>query len=229
MNNSVDKIVKGIGSIIEDVAKASLPALDVISPGLGMGLSCALNYYERQGQKNLEMFIKQLDERLKDLALETEEIRVRFDKQAHFIVEIVERVKCEKTEEKIAFYVGAAVEVIQKDVSDQGLQREFVNIIAGLSEMELIWLEALEQRGKRENLTIPRRGESFLRHDLIADDTNLAWFDSLIRKGLVVDVSIENIQSGYTTTPCKVLSRSAIRLSDLARSMIEYMKRVQHN
>ncbi len=64
--------VEAILSNLTDLAKSSLPVLDCVSFGLSTGLSCALAYYERQGQRNLEMFVKSLDERLKDLELETE-------------------------------------------------------------------------------------------------------------------------------------------------------------
>lgn len=214
-------------SNILDVAKSSLSLLDLVSPGLGTGLSCALSFYERQEQKNLEMFVSHLDQRLKGFVLETEEIRARFEKQSDFIVEVLNRVKRERAEEKIMFYVGAAAEFIRNDVPDQDLKREFVCIISDLSRMELIILEALEGRRRGEVLSLSSKGGTFLREDLIINDISLAWIDSLIRKGLVIDASVENVQSGYTPSPRKVASRSAIRLSDLARSMIEYMRSVQ--
>lgn len=214
-----------ITSNLLDVAKSSLPLLDLLSPGLGTGLSCALSYYERQGQKNLEMFVAQLDARLKGFALETEEIRARFEKQADFIVEVLNRVKRERAHEKILFYAGATAEIIRNDILDTDLKREFICIISDLSKMELIILEALEGRRRGEVLNLPRGG-TFLRGDLTINDNSLAWIDSLIRKGLVIDASIENVQSGYTTNPRKVESRSAIKLSDLARSMIGYMRSV---
>ena len=48
----MDKIAV-VASHLSDIAKSALPLLDIVSPGLGTGLSCALNYYERQGQKKL--------------------------------------------------------------------------------------------------------------------------------------------------------------------------------
>ena len=214
-------------SNFSDIVKSALPLLDIVSSGLGTGLSCALNYYERQGQKSLEAFLTQLDDRLRGLALETEEMRERFEKQADFIIEILNRVKQERAEEKITFYAGAAAEIIRNDVPDQDLKREFVGIISDLSKIELIILEALEGRRRGEVLSLSSKGGTFLRRDLIINDISLAWIDSLIRKGLVIDASVENVQSGYTPSPRKVVSRSAIRLSDLARSMIEYMRSVQ--
>lgn len=173
------------------------------------------------------MFVTSLDERLKDLELEAEKIHQRFEKQASFIVEVLDRVKKEKFDEKIHFYAGATAEVIRNDVDDLQLKQEFVNIIAELSRMELIILEALEGRRRGEVLALSPRGNTFLRGDIVINDITLAWIDSLIRKGLVIDASIENVQSGYTPTPRQVTSRSAIRLSDLARIMIEYMRSVQ--
>lgn len=219
--------VETILSNLTDIAKSSLPVLDYVSLGLGTGLSCALAYYERQGQRNLEMFVTSLDERLKDLELEAEKIHHRFEKQASFIVEVLDRVKKEKFDEKIHFYAEVTAEIIRNDVEDLQLKQEFVNIIAELSGMELIILKALEGRKRGEVLTLSPRGGTFLQGDIVINDTTLAWIDSLIRKGLVIDASIQNVQSGYTSNPRQVTSRSAIRLSDLARIMIEYMRSVQ--
>lgn len=219
--------VETILSNLIDLGKSSLPVLDCVSYGVGTGLSCALAYYERQGQRNFEIFVTSLDERLKDLELETEKIYKRFEKQASFIVEILDRVKKEKFDDKIHFYAGATAEVIRSDVEDLQLKEEFVNIIAELSGMELIILEALERRKRGEVLNLSPRGVTFLRGDIVINDTTLAWIDSLIRKGLVIDASVENVQVGYTPNPRQVTSRSAIRLSNLARIMIEYMRSVQ--
>ena len=219
-----------LGEIVSnflDVAKSSLPVLDVVAPGLGTGLSCALNYYERRGQKNVEIFLIRLDERMKGLELETEEMRARFETQADFIVEILDRVRREKAEEKITFYAGAAAAIIRSDILDQDLWREFVSTIADLSKMELIFLEVLERRRIGEVLSLPSNGGTFLRGDIVIDATTRAWIDNLIRKGLVIDASVENVQSGHTPNPRKVASRSAIRLSDFARSMIGYMRSMQ--
>ncbi len=218
---------EGILPNLKDITKSCLPVLDVVSAGLGTALSCALAYYEKQEQRNFEIFVGSLDERLMDLELEAEEIRQRFEKQASFIVEVLDQVKKEKAEEKIHFYAEATAEVIRHDVQELELKQEFVSIIGGLSRVELILLEAFEGRRRGEVLTLPQRGGTFLRVDLVINNTTLAWIDSLIRKGLVLDASIENVQSGYTPTPRKVTSRSAIKLSDFARIMIEYMRSVQ--
>ncbi len=214
-------------TLIEDLAKSSLPVLDCISPGLGTGLSCAVSFYERQSQRNLEFFVTSLDNRLKNLELESEKMQQQFEKHSSFILEVLEQVKKEKCDEKINFYVGATAETIQNDVEDSELKQEFVNIISKLSSKELIILEALEGRRRGEAVTLSPRGSTFLRGDLVINDVTLAWIDSLIKKGLVIDASIENVQSGYAPTPRQVTSRSALRLSDLARALIEYMRSVQ--
>lgn len=105
--------VETILSNLTDLAKPSLPVLDYVSLGLGTGLSCALAYYERQGQTNPEMFVTRLDECLKDLELEAEKIHHRFEKQASFIVEVLDRVKKEKLDENIHFYAGVTTEIIR--------------------------------------------------------------------------------------------------------------------
>ena len=138
-------------SNIKDLVKSCLPALEIVSPGLGTGLSCALAYYERQEQRNIEIFVASLGERIKDLELKDEEIRQRFERQASFIVEVLDQVKKEKAVEKIHFYAGAAAEVIRDDVTELELKQEFVSIIGGLSRTELIILEALEGASKRRS------------------------------------------------------------------------------
>jgi hypothetical protein len=53
--------------------------------------------------------------------------------------------------------------------------------------------------------------------------TTLAYIDLLIQAGLMSDISIEKVQQGQGVHQAKVDGRSAIRISDLGRSVIGYM------
>lgn len=219
---------------LKNVAKTTLMVglpliLENYSPGLGTGLTVALQYLSTSEQRNLMDFLEQLELRLQHVELKTESFQEMFKSESQLVIEAMNGAIHEKVQEKIAFYVGAASEALligSESMYDQDLKVEYIRIISELSGFELKLLQALEKRPRGESLSIPFRGK-FLHPDIEINDKTRAWIDILIRKGLIIDTSIEKINAGFESSSRKILERSAIRLSNLARSMINYMLDVQ--
>ena len=201
--------------------------LESLCPGAGTGLSAGLAFYNLGQQRKFEKFCKDLDEQLKLLDLEIEELKKRCENRACFVVEVMNSVLKDRHENRITFYVGITTEIIE-NITEEEIERDLklksVKIISDLSDFELILLEAMSKRSRGEVWDVPkRRGSGFLVAGVTITPTTLAYIDSLIQAGLVSDVSVEKIQQGQGVNQGRVDGRSVIRISDLGRSVIAYM------
>jgi hypothetical protein len=218
-------------------AKAAAKALirtvgpDVLNnfiPGLGTAVSFGMAYKQQRAAQNLDLLLKELTARVDQL--EEKLTSITNGAAAEKIEKIVRRVVEEPDSTKISFYAAVIAGELSPSTSDwdEQLQTQFVNTIGELAGPELIILEAMCERKPGESLPLPERGKTWLDKRIIVNPTWLAWIDSLVRKGLVVDASIERLRPSviqYGSPSGK--SGSAYRLSNFARSMIEFMVQMQ--
>lgn len=178
--------------------------------------------------QNLEIFVNELKVRVCNL--EQKLNAIEDGATVKRIQQIIFQTLKETDQEKISFYASVvAGELLQITYDwDQDLQIEFTNTIIQLAGAELILLKALYGRRRDEAVQISPRGSGWLVPHITINKSTLAWIDLLVKKGLVEDASVEQLQSGFGSPgPSSVKSRSAVRLSTFACSMIDYMLDVQ--
>ncbi len=219
------KIEAGWDAFVRAIAPE---ALNVACPELGILFALGIAYTDQRAAQNIEILVTELQASVENLELRLNAIED--GATAMKIKQIILQVVKENAQDKISFYAGIiAGELLHTKYDwDQELQTEFTNTIAHLARAELILLQALYDHRRNEAVKISPKGSVWLAPSITIDNSTLAWIDSLVKKGLIDDVSYEQIQSGFGSPGVSsVKSRSAVRLSSFARSMIEYMLDVQ--
>jgi predicted XRE-type DNA-binding protein len=204
--------------------------LPVVLPRLGGVLAAVQAYQERRVFDNLTQLIKVLDGRVHDLEEKFASAIDDGGERAEIIAQIVEKVQNEQNREKISFYAGVITGVLEKKNYewDRDLRAEFENTICRLSGPELLILQHLHNRKPSEEVPLSLSGGKWLGPDITMNSCTMAWLESLISKGLLIDASVERVQNGlHVVSNGPVKSRSFVRLSSYARMMIDYMKQVQ--
>jgi hypothetical protein len=185
-------------------------------------------YRDQRAAQNMAILIKDLEARVDNLE---DRLKSIVDgATAEKIQQVILQVLREPNEEKIGFFASIiAGDILQLELDwDKELQIEFIATIGQLSGPELIILRAMFRRTPGEALMLTSRGNTWLDPQIVINKSTEAWIDSLVKKGLVVDASIEQIQMGFGSPGHNsVKSGSAVRLSTFARSMIEYMLQMQ--
>lgn len=213
------------------LTKTCAPAcLDFLCPGSGRIFELGLAYTEARAAQNLEKAFDLLKARVDNL--EQKFHALNDGERAAEIRQTLLQIAGEKNEEKISFYAGIIAGNLHHTVYDwdHDLQTEFTSTIAQLSMPELTLLQALYDRKLGEAVKIPEKGKTWLTPNITIDDSILAWIDLLIKKGLVEDASVEQLESrlGWGAPGHgQIKTRSAVRPSIFARSMISYMLKVQ--
>lgn len=204
--------------------------LDGIHPGLGRLADLASSYFDEQGAENIKQLIIELKNRV--YSFDERIANVESTQTAAAIQEVIRLAAKERVKEKIGFYAGLiAGELLSVQFDWEIELREQLNeAIVGLAGPEVVILYAMYQRNRGEAISVPQSkgGGNWLSPVIHWNDSTVAWIDSLIRKGLVFDASIELMQTGFGSPgPNSVKSRSSIGLSTFARTMIDYMLQVQ--
>lgn len=206
--------------------KTFAPAcINLLCPGLGRLFELGDAYTNERAAQNFEKLIELLHHRVHNL--EERLNKIEDGASAEKIKSLIKQICLETYAEKISFYASIIAGEIMQTSSDwdNELQDQFVKTINDLTGPELIILQAMNERKPGESLSLPDRGKTWLDKRIVVNPTWLAWIDSLGKKGLVIDASFEKLSSNLTQLPVK--SGTAYRLSNFARSMIEFMREVQ--
>jgi hypothetical protein len=225
-NNKAEKILE---PTVIALSRALIPEfLKATCPGLGVVFALGAAYKDERMSSNIEKLVRELKARVDNIEQCFNDLKDGV--LAEKIMQLILQATQESNEDKISFFAGViAGELLHKKWDwDEELRNEFEHIILQLSGPEMIILKAMHDRKPNESLKLSPKGSHWLIPQITCDATTKAWIDSLIRKGLVEDASLEQIQTGQGGSgPNTVKSRSAFRLSIFARSMIDYLLKVQ--
>ncbi len=204
--------------------------LDRIFPGFGLGKIFELGtiYRDTCAAQNIKILLKQLKYRVDNLKKKLESIEN--GEIAAKIQQLIQIAANERNDEKISFCAAVIAGLLNQPEYDMisELQEEFIETIINLSGLELVLLQALYERKPDEAVSIPKKGSTWLNQKITINDTTMAWIDVLVKKGLVEDASFETKKgSKIISTSSFVKSRTVVRLSTFARSMIVYLLSVQ--
>ncbi|NGX57569.1 MAG: hypothetical protein K940chlam3_00462 [Chlamydiae bacterium] len=227
-----DQFVENQGKVkalIRGAVKTLVPeVLNAVVPGFGIIANLANAYRDEYASANMEVLIAELSIRVD--SIEERLTGITDGQVAEAIERAMAQALVERSREKIGFYAGLiAGELLRTKFDwDVELREQFDETIAKLSGPELVILHAMHNRKRGEAISFSAKGGNWLTSQIKMNDTTMAWIDSLIRKGLVIDASVEKMQTGFGSPGAKsVKSRSAVSLSTFARTMIDYMLQVQ--
>ena len=192
-------------------------------PFLGVVISTAENYRAEIGAIRSKELVDQLNRRV--TSAEEKLANITDGLNAENIEKIFAWACKERVTEKMDFYAGLiAGELLGISFDwEIELREQFNEKIAHLSVPEIMILKAMYDRKNGEVIAFSLKKGHWLIPEIKSSKTTLAWVDSLITNGLVVDASIEKLQEGFGN-PCanSVKNRSGLKLSTYALAFQGY-------